>query len=979
MYCAKCGKELKDTAKFCIYCGAKIRKSKSKRSVLRKVLLAMGGVLLLAVLALGFISWRFLSSFEDPVVETFEKKTTDQVILMSDKVQIVPGEETEVALTVYLDEDLLGQSTDESEALTIAVKDAASDEVITSFTSDTHLAEEQFVEGYVAYETSIQVSYEEAQELSWMAVADEEESAPISLTVADHITMDELEDCVEIALELKEYVEKEKLEELDDEECLQRVLEWLLADDRIGSAAINEASVLYATVDHVAGIYQLPAEEGMLGSAVKDNKTYEESGDVKAVYDYYCENGQVSASGSVYLDGLDCITDNYFMVLSSTQDSGDDSDVAWATHRMLDIANEYNSLGFSGRYLIGTDVLSYILDGGLSSGGIITLNTHGGTLKRSDGSYVSTYLVAYIDHEEANAYVEELSDGVMKDLDLGDGANFADYFRLQDANAAENYMMSVSGDSIHISSNLIMRRYQNSFFDNTIFYFGSCYGLLDSTLPQFMLSHGAKCVMGFQSGVGVYDQDYFAGHVFNVLSERKIGGNYKSLSNLGQGIGGWAKWLTTSPTDHIYDSVMSLIKGDDYMKEIPDGTTYSLYIAYNQDNFALKGNGDLDGKVVVKNKTITYDKDGNSDVEITYENPDDVELTMQHFLNQDFEKSFTRSADSEGNFTMEELPWGVYGIDIKGDEIVDDTAGVVHSGDRFDGGEITVDAYGAKYSQYLMIEGSDGDEPVKGADITLTSRELLASEDANKEVVLNQVTGADGQISFTEIPGGLYTMTIVYEDQTYEYEMVFENGTTYIHKDPIYLDDDLGAALEAYAKLLREQYENGYYNFCLVNVDNNKIPELVVCIGMETHIAQSEIYTYYKGEVQSLEGSSDFASFYYSPGNGILISSVFINGGFSYQTYYQLEKGETVPIRQFYYSAGIYTENGSFASNPVPVYKIDEATVSESEYNTQLKDLANTYSTYKITGPEMYKADESHIGKLNPDHYEELIMVGSKQ
>lgn len=142
----------------------------------------------------------------------------------------------------------------------------------------------------------------------------------------------------------------------------------------------------------------------------------------------------------------------------------------------------------------GDEFLADLLNKELVHFGVITQICHGSFIRKNDGSFISLYNV--YDFVRDNKTMEQ----AVSDLELQNEQEFLDNFYTEHIeDVAENTGIFVNATSFWISSNLYRHVYQNCFFDNTIIYFGSCFGMLDQSLVDFFLDHGVRMIMGYET------------------------------------------------------------------------------------------------------------------------------------------------------------------------------------------------------------------------------------------------------------------------------------------------------------------------------------------------------------------------------------------------------------------------------------------------------------------------------------------------
>lgn len=171
--------------------------------------------------------------------------------------------------------------------------------------------------------------------------------------------------------------------------------------------------------------------------------------------------------------------------------------------------------------------------------------------------------------------------------------------------------------------------------------------------------------------------------------------------------------------------------------------------------------GTLSGKVVTRRTQIFYDTEGNETVN-TLEAPPakQANLTFYQLLDQQFvQREGQGRTGDDGTFTVEKLRWGVYGIRITGNGIVDFETGVTFCDDQFDGGTIEVNLYNASYTGFLMTKGEETDQPVTNATVRFTLTDYELEKDASLVgQTYTATTDGNGYFTIANLPGGDYSI-----------------------------------------------------------------------------------------------------------------------------------------------------------------------------------------------------------------------------
>lgn len=493
------------------------------------------------------------------------------------------------------------------------------------------------------------------------------------------------------------------------------------------------------------------------------------------------------------------ITNTRWYLAGSNAETGNDRSIAesFRVHQKF-----FSNLGSKAEFAdvsgglaeIGDEFLADLLNKELVHFGVITQICHGSFIRKNDGSFISLYNV--YDFVRDNKTLEQ----AVTDLELQNEQEFLDNFYTEHIeDVAENTGIFVNATSFWISSNLYRHVYQNCFFDNTIIYFGSCFGMLDQSLVDFFLDHGVRMIMGYETPCHADAESVRFVNAFNqlfgtnthagesggedwgsdVLSHRGDIMGYV-VSYYGKGL----RWLgemawgngNTEDSYYVADStelpswypkspkwmgtVMKWIydRGDDIQGGF---RTFHLKKFSNYEKVRALSYGTLSGKVVTRRTQIFYDTEGNETVNTLEATPaKQANLTFYQFLDQQFEQreGQERTGD-DGTFTVENLRWGVYGIRVTGNGIVDFETGVTFCDDQFDGGTIEVNPYNASYTGFLMTKGEETDQPVTNATVRFTLTDYELEKDASLVgQTYTATTDGNGYFTIANLPGGDYSI-----------------------------------------------------------------------------------------------------------------------------------------------------------------------------------------------------------------------------
>lgn len=758
------------------------------------VIVGFVNVILAAFLGLAIVS-LFMAGIEKPAtLEIYDGEAdVNAVILYADTTQFHINETKKVQFTVRIPWGIEGESFD--------IVDANGN-IIVSQVMEVPAAES---DQYREYTAQVDIALAQTGITSYKAVIGKDESDFLNLYCTTDITEEMINKCMDIGVELQDYVDAQGLEDGDHQVCLESVLKWLENDERVLDAAINEDSVVYTSVDHVAGIYNLPAEEGYLGFFGSDDDEeenvsvgFEDSEKVKNAFERYMDTGYASYSDgtNVYLNSKNADSNKSFLVLRPiyTDKQVDDSllsqmgekldadtvSVAGRNHEAMGEKFE-SELGYSVNTRDNIEAFNEIIEGRICNHSVVTMICHGGHNKRSDGTYLSTYNFGV--HGSGNELWTALVDACEDQEGFYSESEFYDLFFQENALNVDHTLFTLQGRSVHMTSNYIVNRYQNLFFDNTVVYFGACYGMIDDRMVNFLISHGVKATMGYHVSMNTDTEKEIFDDFFNSMLKVKSNGNRKNIEE-----SSWGNAVATKGWNGFWYGFGNLFY-DEADKLIPEGQKFNLYITAPNMGFTFEGYGDLSGKVEIKKVYVHYDENGKSEETEMYETGSGLELMFHRFSDQAFNDEWLSvNTEEDGSLRIEDMKWGIYGIWAEDDMIVDTAAGVTFTNRTFNGGMLELTKWGASYEAPVAIEDGDELEMLEEAKVKLVLVEAFAQEDegeVNKEYIT--MTNDEGMFYFEEMPGGMYTIEITHDEGSYNGTLELKNGYEYVHENAFLL------------------------------------------------------------------------------------------------------------------------------------------------------------------------------------------------
>lgn len=191
-----------------------------------------------------------------------------------------------------------------------------------------------------------------------------------------------------------------------------------------------------------------------------------------------------------------------------------------------------------------------------------------------------------------------------------------------------------------------------------------------------------------------------------------------------------------------------------------------------------------------------------------------------------------------------------------------------------------------------------------------------------------------GQVSVTNM-AEIENVINQYQIQEFISTGYYDEGNT--------VSDEAYAALEGYRNYLNTYIQNNSkasLNFEVLDIDSDRIPELILYPSI---VKGYMIMGYTNGQVKEIlkqSSSDDVLSIV--EGEPVIINNSLRNGIYQVQ-YYSIANGEATDIGTYYSNAGSQSKE--------KIYKINEVSVSESEYNSSLKQMQSKYSSKSTSAP----------------------------
>ena len=542
MFCKKCGKELKDGSRYCIYCGARLtydddtsaspkggrnkdekagaQKAHGARKPGRAIIILL---LVLLLIGAGIAAAVLLRRLDPAGGENLlsEEKSSEQgtflctLCLSADDTNFYLGEEANPRLTLTAPKDISG---------TLTVSDEEG-ETVFEVDADTMELNERGMRT-ASFSLKQDTSYDHIKE--YTAAAGENYSSPLSIYITPVITEEMVGDSINIALQAHDFVDGGDSGRTTEEKAAA-ALEWLEKDERIAAAEIMEdgKNVYFVTNDNVGAVYQTEPDNEW----AKNNYAGFDEGDSESLAEETPLAELFSENGTDIIDENDPVlfqetsgsmvsTDPDVLLLIPCPDAMDAETCESFRADTRVLANAFENS--EPTILENDNAANAIIHKRLNEYGFITFFTHGGTQgsDKKKGNYTH-YLLCEMKFTENDKQdtVQRMKDK-LKTYAYGgyygddEGKeDFKDFYsafysekeKLSDKHSLIYLAISDGSCKLRMTGSYLMDRYQDQYFDNAVFYLAICDGLEYKAMNEFLVSHGCRYVLGFMDYVWQHD------------------------------------------------------------------------------------------------------------------------------------------------------------------------------------------------------------------------------------------------------------------------------------------------------------------------------------------------------------------------------------------------------------------------------------------------------------------------------------------
>ncbi len=691
------------------------------------------------ILAIGLTSVS-LGISSSPALMAEEPKTEAySMVLSADKTDFVTGDKAVAVLTVHTpDAEVVGIYNEAGECLA----------TLTPENIDEN--------GNLSVE--IDVSAEEDTVLSLSAKSDNGSSMPLTIYVTAEITPDMLQNCLNILDELEAYLSQRGYEQdAYDNTVLEMAGQWLQKDPRIASVFVQETMTVFITNDHVTGALMLPLEEDTFGT---DNETFQTDSAAATLYKDW--NAGESLSGS-YISSANASTNNNVLVLCPIYESEYNCVKSIENYeKILDKYGAEYTGGGSTDIKKGASSLDVIFSSDtqdVADNGMILYNSHGSYLTRDNGSK----LWATMFYESSDVFYERMLSSEAERLGNKGKVKNSCFYGDETVNTVRLVMTNTG---IWATSNFIMSKWEDTMFDNTFLYFGACYSACDDVLRSFLVSHGVVGVAGYLGSVNCdIERSRSKSVLSNFMSYASGSQSYKTIKESVEDSYGFFNNLQYRFTEGVYIAY-NAITGDG--NDAAQDSDQMLYVETDRRDFTLYGYGKLSGTVLPAESGT----ESNEEFSVA-----GAKVTAYRYINKSYIQKASLTLDESGNFSFDDLEYGVYAIVVEKDDFQTSVTGIIFENKSQNGGKIYLCHAGTSICGTIF--DADTMLPIAGVTVTCngTDSENIAE------------TNENGKFLFEEMTGGNYTITAVMEGyfESEEYRVTLEDEMDYEILNEIYI------------------------------------------------------------------------------------------------------------------------------------------------------------------------------------------------
>ncbi len=601
-------------------------------------------LLVAAIGAVGFLGWKVISGMLRKTDSAFWELADGTFVLDDD-------------LLLYVtDSDLLREGS--VEVTLLWGKNVSEDLVIVDDKGNTLLIVPNDGSGY--YHGYVDMGDEEDEGTPEIHVeSGEYSSEPEYIYVHNEITGSAFETLNYILDGLEEFVLTMDHEDLSDSGAMQEVTAWLNEDGRVSYVEQRGGTILFVTIDGLAGSYTVSGGDSTAFGTEKSTEPLTAG----EAYNTWNSTGS-AASVTVSSD----VAPTNSRIYNIAPAYGSDDTVRLGADVYGQILGRIPGMDYGQIVTTFKDITAQemLLSGGYTDCAMLVLTCHGGGLTRSDGSPMAAFRIGYSE-EGADIYKNYYNRFWVAPAGSASPASF------DKARAILDLSVSAKGShefdrSIVLTGNYVLKSLGARFFDNTVIFLSSCGALCDDTFnTRLVHEHNASMLIGTEGNM-------YAGYGFVALNEiveaminKNDDGTYGPISKAGDAMlrdnsGKISDYLPG--TAMVIDGKERAYSIDDVYSDF-DRNTSPLRFVYRTDlsqNYNMIGEGTIYGSV---------SSSDSSETSASRNTLSGVEVTAYRWLDHTFTEYGKVTSDKKGAFRFDHMPVGVYVLTAKSTEYKD--------------------------------------------------------------------------------------------------------------------------------------------------------------------------------------------------------------------------------------------------------------------------------------------------------------------
>lgn len=562
----------------------------------------------------------------------------DAVILFASRNEFQVGETGTAELTVLCQEDVTGPVTiTDDRGLKLAVlENDGSGQMVTT----VELQEKEPRWGYLT------------------ASAGEAVSAPVSFFIVPEITQEMTDRLLSVSTDLGDYAEEAEFEDPFSEEALEKISDWLEADERVSAVRQAGEGLLYATTDSLIGSYGLSRVTPNTFGYMSAEEAFEADQAGESLEGLYISS-EIPRTNTDTLH-ISPIPEDYVVKYCSGAFRASEE-------KLLD------RVGGNLKWLEAEHAIQTLANGDIVNYGMTVVNTHGSLIERDEGGSMLLMNMGERARDQVDQLME-LLEYTSRQFSASSyiSGNVKNVWGLLDHTASLRWILDVTitpeneaSYVLKMTSNYLEGVLGDRVFDNTIVYFAVCYARSDDQMVSMLHRHGASAFIGCREALDVGVAAAFLEQMAEVMG---LPANEYSFGQLLQVSG------------NLLDSVDEMVKTSiypekedykDYRRSLKERPLRYSFLG-DGGNRVLAGFGSAEGHVLDQN----------------LEEIEGAEVTLYQWLNHEFTEVWSGKTGADGGFSVEEIPYGTYGILAEKDgnkgfvtALVDDGSETLEAGD----------------------------------------------------------------------------------------------------------------------------------------------------------------------------------------------------------------------------------------------------------------------------------------------------------